>query len=76
MSAKLSKRKKNALIYMDQLVLQRLSDYFTCWKLKVLLGQQSENKKLLRRRPLEDLDQSAELQLDFTTWRKEIQADE
>lgn len=35
---KLTKRKKNALNHLDQLVLQRLSDYFTCWKLKILLG--------------------------------------
>jgi len=36
--AKLKKKRKNAIFYMDQLVMQRLSDYFSCWKLKVLLG--------------------------------------
>ena len=38
-AAKLSKKKKRAIFNMDQMVLSRISDYFTCWKLKVLLGQ-------------------------------------
>ena len=63
--------------------MQRLSDYFTCWKLKVLLGQTiqdasspsngspvfSPNKGCL-------LDDGEELQLDFSTWRREITANE
>ena len=37
-TVKLCKSKKNALNFMDQIVMQRLSDYFSYWKLKVLLG--------------------------------------
>ena len=42
---KLSKKKKNAIKHMDRLILERLSDYFTCWKLKVLLGQGMPNEE-------------------------------
>ena len=54
---------------MDRLVLERLSDYFTCWKLKVLLGQRmpNEDETSIHRASEED-----ELQLDFSVWRREI----
>lgn len=81
-------------------MLQRLSDYFTCWKLKVLLGtptkQLSSTTVAARRSSLllnkhynhsadtfgvnerqQDNDaMDEELQLDFSTWRQEIAADE
>ena len=66
---KLSKKKKNAIKHMDRLILERLSDYFTCWKLKVLLGQSmpNEDETSVHRASEED-----ELQLDFSVWRREI----
>lgn len=91
-SSKQSKRrKKNAILFLDQLVLQRLSEYFTCWKLKVLLGQsfpatqagesginREGGKKWPQKPPCieEFSNDNDELQLDFSTWHKEIQADE
>ena len=35
--SKLSKREKAAIKLMDKNVMARISDYFSCWKLKVLL---------------------------------------
>jgi len=63
--SKLSKRKKSALLLMDQLVLARMSDYFSCWKLKVLLSKGQHS--------LLNLDQSmgqAECSLDYSVFRK------
>ena len=65
-------------------MLQRLSDYFTCWKLKVLLGQEINNygspsQRQYAENAHRDADsrnQEEELQLDFSTWHKEIEADE
>jgi len=63
---KLSKRKKSAIRYMEQRVMSRLSDYFSCWKLKVLLskgqsiGQIPQNSYLLDR---------SSCSLDYSIWR-------
>ena len=37
--SKLSKRKKAALKLIDKNLMARISDYFSCWKLKVLLEE-------------------------------------
>ena len=90
-------------------MLQRLSDYFTCWKLKVLLGTPTKQlsssaarrtsssilfatntrrythhsadtfgvNQLEQQQEQGDNDlEEGELQLDFSTWRQEIAADE
>lgn len=52
---------------MDKRIMTRISDYFTCWKLKVLL--QRDNG-------IEHLNQSmglTECSLDYGVWRKHLE---
>lgn len=63
--SKLSKRKKIALLFMDKLVLRRISDYFSHWKLNLLLSKAQHS--------LTNFDQSltqAECSLDYSVFRK------
>lgn len=61
-------------------MLQRLSDYFSYWKLKVLLGLEINEKVSKTHTPHmmmnRDRNQQEELELDFSKWHKEIEADE
>ncbi len=59
-------------------MLQRMSDYFSYWKLKVLLGLEINEKVNAQAHVMmnRDRNQQEELELDFSKWHKEIEADE
>ena len=68
--SKLTKRRRNAIKSMEQLVLRRLSNCFNIWKLQVLLGSQSDQlERKLGGSPLKFADGDAKIQLDFSTFR-------
>ena len=65
---KLRKQQKKALIHLDRLVVQRLSEYFTVWKLKVLLGQQITFTDSVDDEKHQDIDS----QLDFSLFHRQL----
>lgn len=68
LSTKLSKRQKQALRTMDKNVMAQLSDYFSCWKLKVLLEKGQSY--------ISHLDQSlgpVDCSLDYSVFRRHLE---
>lgn len=69
LQGKLCKRKKMAIRFMEQRVMSRLSDYFSCWKLHMLLqsgqtlGQISQSQIL----------DPSECSLDYSVWRNYLE---
>ena len=63
--SKLSKREKAAIKLMDKNVMARISDYFSCWKLKVLLEKGASQVSRL-----DETVGQADCSLDYSIWRK------
>lgn len=59
---------------MDSLLLSRLSDYFSCWKLKVLL-QKGQGSSFVLDQSLLD-GSKMECSLDYSVWRKHLHESE
>ena len=62
--SKLSKREKKALKLMDRHIMARISDYFSCWKLKVLLEKGASSVSRL-----DETMGNGECSLDYSMWR-------
>lgn len=65
----MSKEKKKVIRDIEKRLMSRLSDYFTCWKLKMLLRR---GQSLAQISQSQILDPS-ECSLDYSVWRNHLE---